>query len=95
MTTIHENRSLISKISANASTIAAAIAAAARRFHDNRRSRLAVERLLTYDDRMLDDMGITRIDIEQALAGPITENPAITLSRVRAERQRARRQHRA
>lgn len=92
MTTTHDNSPLISKIFADASTIATNIAAKARRFHSNRQSRLSIERLLTYDDRMLDDMGITRSDIERALAGPITENPAMELARLRADRQNAKRQ---
>jgi len=54
-----------------------------------RQSRLVIERLLTYDDRMLDDMGVSRSDIELALTVPMNQDPAAELAAIRSERRQA------
>ena len=49
----------------------------------NWRERQRLEMLLRLDDTRLDDLGITRYDIEQVLALPLSRNPASELERRR------------
>ncbi|KAB2849877.1 MAG: DUF1127 domain-containing protein [Hyphomicrobiaceae bacterium] len=54
---------------------------AIRRVFSNWKARRALKQLRDLDDRMLKDIGVTRIDLEQALALPWSENPALHLER--------------
>ena len=44
------------------------------------RNRRAVNRLLELDDRMLRDIGVTRMDVKKALAARFDEDPAYRLT---------------
>lgn len=57
-----------------------------------RRSRAVTQRLLTYDDRMLTDIGITRSDVERALAVAWDKDPAVALAEIRRRHVQADRQ---
>lgn len=57
-----------------------------------RRSRAVTRQLLTQDDRMLDDIGVSRSDVEKALASDWDTDPAATLAEIRRRRMQADRQ---
>lgn len=46
-------------------------------------SRLLVKKMLTMEDHMLDDMGINRRDVVEALKSPWRQNPSQLLARSR------------
>lgn len=50
-----------------------------RRLIRNWRARRAVARLETYDDYMLRDIGLARLDVEWAAGLPLTVNAALAL----------------
>ncbi len=62
-----------------------------RQVRSVRNGRLAAERLLHLDDRMLDDIGLTRCDVEEALSRP-DQDPTVTLGQMRQRRITAERQ---
>jgi uncharacterized protein YjiS (DUF1127 family) len=47
--------------------------------------------LASFDDRMLADIGLTRADLNDALAEPLWRDPTSILARRQGERRRARR----
>ena len=47
--------------------------------------------LLALDDRMLQDIGITRFDVTSALSTPLYRDPTLDLAMLAAERRSARR----
>ena len=47
--------------------------------------------LASFDDRMLADIGLTRADLNDALAEPLWRDPTSVLARRQSERRRARR----
>ena len=47
--------------------------------------------LLSLDDRMLRDIGITRFDVTASLSAPLLSDPTLGLASLRAERQAAHR----
>jgi uncharacterized protein YjiS (DUF1127 family) len=47
--------------------------------------------LASFDDRMLADIGLTRADLNDALAEPLWRDPTSVLARRQGERRRARR----
>ena len=47
--------------------------------------------LAAFDDRMLADIGLTRADLNDALAEPLWRDPTSVLARRQGERRRARR----
>lgn len=51
--------------------------------------RRAVSRLLDFDDRMLQDMGITRGDVHAAMASRVTDDPSLHLAALAHERRAA------
>lgn len=51
------------------------------------RHRREVAQLLHADDRMLADIGLTRLDVEGALSAPVSYDPSQLLLRSRAERR--------
>ncbi|MEM1430755.1 MAG: DUF1127 domain-containing protein [Pseudomonadota bacterium] len=51
--------------------------------------RRAMKRLLDLDDHMLDDIGVTREEVETAAAMPLSVNAAVELHRTALERRRA------
>ena len=51
------------------------------------RARRSAKHLLTWDDRMLNDIGLTRGDVFAAVSGSITEDAGQRLSRLASERQ--------
>lgn len=57
------------------------------RYYHNWRARAALRRLTDYDDRMLDDIGVTRGELHWALAQPLDMNAA----RLLEDRSRRRR----
>lgn len=57
-----------------------------------RQARAVTERLLTHDDRMLTDIGVSRSDIEQALSVAWDKDPAVSLGEIRRRRMQADRQ---
>lgn len=66
------------------------IAGFAGRLFKNLKARRALRELLEHDDRMLDDIGVTRGEIKYALSLPLTENPARRLRAEAGLRRRAR-----
>jgi uncharacterized protein YjiS (DUF1127 family) len=54
-------------------------------------NRRAVNRLSEWDDRMLGDIGLTRNDVNSALAGRVTEDPSARLTVFSSERRSAMR----
>ena len=72
--------------------VSAARVAAVWRAAMNRRS---VNGLLDWDDRMLSDIGLTRGDVNSALAGRLADDPSTRLRMLSSERRSAiRAQHR-
>jgi len=91
MNTTHDNSSYFTRHITDFLRSISALKSALARGYQARQSRLTIERLLTYDDRMLDDMGVTRSDIELALTVPINQDPAVELAAIRTERRQASR----
>ena len=54
---------------------------AIRRFFGNWKARRGLKRMRDLDDRMLKDIGVSRIDLETAIALPWHENAALYLER--------------
>ncbi len=54
-------------------------------------ARDAVARLLEHDDRMLEDIGLTRHDVVAALGSSHREDASMALARIRLQRRAARR----
>lgn len=54
-------------------------------------NRRAVSKLRALDERMLADIGLTRFDVDGALAAPLTADPSHLLIRAREERRYRRR----
>lgn len=54
---------------------------AVQRFFGNWKARRALKRMRNLDDRMLKDIGVSRIDLETAIALPWSENAALFLER--------------
>ena len=57
-----------------------------------RRSRAVTRQLLTQDDRLLDDIGVSRNDVIQALHVAWDADPAVALAETRRRRLQADRQ---
>lgn len=55
------------------------------------RGRSAVEHVARLDDRMLDDIGLARSDVDEALKAPLTDDPTKILAARRRARQFQRR----
>ena len=55
------------------------------------RNRRSVKLLVTWDDRMLNDIGLTRGDVVSAMSGPIGDDPGYRLSTLASERRHAER----
>ena len=55
------------------------------------RRRRRLVRLLDQDDRMLDDIGVTRAEVEWAAGLPLARNAALDLHKVALERRRRER----
>ncbi len=68
-----------------------AVARAARWLADAWRHRHDAAVLAAFDDRMLADIGLTRADLNDALAQPRWRDPTIVLAYRHRERRRARR----
>ena len=56
---------------------------------DRRRKRREVAELLSYDDSLLDDLGITRDDVATSLTSRDLVDPSLRLSHLRNERRNA------
>jgi Domain of unknown function (DUF1127) len=54
-----------------------------------RRGRSLTKQLLTHDDRILTDIGISRSDIERALSVKWDEDPSLALAEIRRRRLQA------
>jgi uncharacterized protein YjiS (DUF1127 family) len=61
---------------ARVARLAAAALGGARRLAVLLRNRRETRRLAEFDDRMLSDIGLTRADVEGALAGPLWDDPS-------------------
>ncbi len=55
------------------------------------RNRRSVKLLVAWDDRMLNDIGLTRGDVVSAMSGSIGDDPGYRLSALASERRRAER----
>ena len=64
---------------------------AGRRLAEAWRHRNDATVLAAFDDRMLADVGLTRSDLNDALAEPLWRDPTSVLARRQRERRRARR----
>jgi uncharacterized protein YjiS (DUF1127 family) len=71
--------------------VGAAVVRAGRRLADAWRHRHDAAALSGFDDRMLADIGLTRGDLNDALAEPLWRDPTSVLARRQGERRRARR----
>ena len=71
--------------------VGAAIARAGRRLAHAWRHRHDAATLAAFDDRMLADIGLTRGDLNEALAEPLWRDPTTVLARRQGERRWARR----
>lgn len=71
---------------------AAAGLATLRRIRVARQSRAVTRQLLTHDDRLLNDIGVSRSDVNQALAISWDADPAVALAEIRRRRLQADRQ---
>lgn len=58
---------------------------------DALRRRRRFARLRDLDDHMLDDIGVTRAEVETAARLPLSENAALELRRISLERRRSER----
>jgi uncharacterized protein YjiS (DUF1127 family) len=67
------------------------VARAGRWLMDAWRHRHDAVTLATFDDRMLADIGLTRGDLNDALAEPLWRDPTGVLARRQGERRKARR----
>ena len=92
MSTIGNRNASIHGWFENIQSLAASGLSAMKRVHSARRSRTATRHLLTHDDRMLDDMGVSRNDVVQALAVSWDTDPATALAEIRRRRLQADRQ---
>ena len=54
------------------------------------RNRQAMRELLTFDDRQLKDIGLTRVDVEGALMQPWSTDPSIELDKRRRGQEASR-----
>lgn len=90
MSTIRSRNSAIYGLFDNLLRGAAFGLAVLKRIHEARRSRAITQLLLTHDDRMLNDIGVSRSDVEQALSVRWDVDPATMLrkSAVAACRQK-------
>lgn len=66
---------------------ARSITAVVRALQDRRE----VRNLAEFDDRMLKDIGLTRSDVQSALAEPLLQNPSVMLVRCAERHSRAER----
>jgi uncharacterized protein YjiS (DUF1127 family) len=69
----------------------AAVVRAGRWLADAWRHRRDAVALAAFDDRMLADIGLTRCDLNDALAQPLWRDPTAVLARRHYERRRVRR----
>lgn len=93
MSTIRSRNSAIYGLFDNLLRGAAFGLAVLKRIHEARRSRAITHLLLTHDDRMLNDIGVSRSDVEQALSvGGWDVDPATVLAEIRRRRMQAERQ---
>ncbi|NIX76682.1 DUF1127 domain-containing protein [Microvirga terricola] len=69
-----------------AATFAASVARAVASLVRALKHRREVMHLAEFDDRMLKDIGLTRADVEGALAEPLVRNPSSVLVRCAARR---------
>ncbi|MEO1650762.1 MAG: DUF1127 domain-containing protein [Pseudomonadota bacterium] len=72
-------------------SLAAATAGFLSRLLQGARGRSAVEHVARLDDRMLDDIGLARCDVDDALKAPLTDDPTKILAARRRARQLQRR----
>ncbi len=73
-------------------SIFAHAAARLKRIQSARQSRAATRLLLTHDNRLLRDIGVSRADVEQALSVGWDQDPTAALAELRRRRMRADRQ---
>ena len=92
MSTIRSRNSAIYGLFDNLLRGAAFGLAVLKRTHEARRSRAITQLLLTHDDRMLNDIGVSRSDVEQALSVRWDVDPATMLAEIRRRRMQAERQ---
>ncbi|MFT5508830.1 MAG: hypothetical protein ACI89J_001907 [Hyphomicrobiaceae bacterium] len=92
MSTIRSRNSAIYGLFDNLLRGAAFGLAVLKRIHEARRSRAITQLLLTHDDRMLNDIGVSRSDVEQALSVRWDVDPATMLAEIRRRRMQAERQ---
>ena len=68
----------------------ATAASAAAGFWLSMRNRRSVAKLLEWDERMLNDIGLTRHDVQSAMAIPAANDPSRHLAAFRSERKSSR-----
>lgn len=68
------------------------LATAVKRIYLARQARAATQHLLTHDDRILSDIGVSRNDVEQALSVDWDKDPTEALAEMRRRRMQAGRQ---
>jgi len=70
-------------------SVAEGVTGWAARFFRALRARRALRNMLSYDDRMLDDIGVTRDEIDRALGLPLDVNAAQALASEASRRREA------
>jgi uncharacterized protein YjiS (DUF1127 family) len=72
-----------------ASSLLSSLAGSVARFYRTWRTRRGLVQMTDLDDHILDDIGVTRADIQAVLSRPYVDSPALELQRI-AQRNRAR-----
>ena len=89
MNTIRRQNTTFHRLFDGIHSSAAARLAKLRRIRVARQSRTATRQLLTHDDRLLNDIGVSRSDVDQALAVAWDADPAVALAEIRRRRLQA------
>ncbi len=66
------------------------ISTALDRYSQQRLARAAFKNMLTLDDAMLDDIGVTRAEVEKAAGLPLEANAARSLKEIARQRRSSR-----
>ena len=92
MHTLQTQNTLFYRFFCDPRASAANLLATLKRIRMARRSRAVTRQLLTHDDRLLTDIGVSRNDVIQALHVAWDADPAVALAEIRRRRLQADRQ---
>ena len=92
MQSVQTHNTIFHRVFFDIQTNAAGIWRTLQRIRTARRSRAVTRQLLTQDDRLLTDIGVSRNDVIQALHVAWDADPAVALAEIRRRRLQADRQ---